>query len=759
MSSKYPEAIPVADINSVSVINALLEVFSRMGFPREIQCDLGTSFTSHLTTEFFERFGIKVTHSSVHHPQSNPVERFHRTLKRLLKVLCLESGEDWEKNLPATLLALRTVTHESTGFSPAELVHGKNLRTPEVLLYEHWVNPQESESSVTEYVFELINRMRRCQDLAVERMTEAQVKRKVWYDKNAVRRKFQVGDQVLVLATSKQNKLAVQWTGPGVIESQLSDTNYIVKMTNKNDKTQIYHVNLLKPYHQRPESVNLLFSGKHEILESGPELEIPYPASDPNIYDFEEIVSDSALSERLCPTQIEELRKLLGAHQKVFSNEPGKTHLVEHDIELISDQPIRSKPYRTSQRQTEILKSEIKRMLDLKIIEIGQSDYTSPMILVETPGKDPRPCIDYRRLNSVIRTEYFPLPNIEERVERVAAAKFITVIDLAKGYWQIPLSKRAQRLAVFVTCFGTYIPLRMPFGLVNAPYFFSKLMARVLENCEDYAVPYFDDIAIYSDNWNDHLQHIGKVLGKMARAKLTIKLSKCRFAQNHTKYLGHVVGSGVRTPAEAKIKAVVDFPTPTTKTQIRAFLGLAGYYAHYVKKFSVIAAPLTNALKGKIKRETILWTEECNRAFEELKRKLTNQPVLYAPNYEQEFIIQTDASDLGMGVVMSQRDSKNEGHPILYLSKKFSDAERKYSTTERECACIIYAIKKLKYYLDGQKFTIETDHNPLVWLKTNAGTNPRLMRWSLSLQPFNYKVVHRAGKKNQNADCLSRIEL
>ncbi|GBN26224.1 Uncharacterized protein K02A2.6 [Araneus ventricosus] len=171
MSSKYPEAIPVADINSVSVIDALLEVFSRMGFPREIQCDNGTSFTSHLTTEFFERFGIKVTHSSVHHPQSNPVERFHRTLKRLLKVLCLQSGEDWEKNLPATLLALRTVTHESIGFSRAELVHGKNLRTPEVLLYEHWVNPQESESSVTEYVFELINRMRRCQDLAVERMT------------------------------------------------------------------------------------------------------------------------------------------------------------------------------------------------------------------------------------------------------------------------------------------------------------------------------------------------------------------------------------------------------------------------------------------------------------------------------------------------------------------------------------------------------------------------------------------------------------
>ncbi|GBL79280.1 hypothetical protein AVEN_92495-1 [Araneus ventricosus] len=138
--------------------------------------------------------------------------------------------------------------------------------------------------------------MRRCQDLAVERMTEVQVKRKIWYDKNAVRRKFQVGDQVLVLATSKPNKMAVQWTGPGVIESQLSDTNYIVKMANKNDKTQIYHVNLLKPYHQTPEKINLLISERKEIPEAeSDELGIPYPTVDPNVYDFEEIIRDSAL--------------------------------------------------------------------------------------------------------------------------------------------------------------------------------------------------------------------------------------------------------------------------------------------------------------------------------------------------------------------------------------------------------------------------------------------------------------------------------
>ncbi|KAF8768490.1 Retrovirus-related Pol polyprotein like [Argiope bruennichi] len=718
MSSKYPDAIPIEDLTSITVINAMLNVFSRMGFPREIQCDWGTSFTSYLTTEFFDKFGIKVTHSSVRHPQTNPVERFHKTIKRLLKVLCLESGKDWEKNLPATLLALRTVTHESTGFSPAELVHGKNLRTPEVLLYEHWVAPKENETAVAKYMYDLINRMRRCQDIAVTRMLETRDKRKLWYDKNAVHRQYKSGDQVLVLAASMPNKLSVQWIGPGEIQSQLSETNYIVKMTGKEAKPQIFHVNLLKPYHKRLAEVNLVFHEEKVNVETENDLEIAYPTGDVNVYDFEEISRSSNLEERLTTEQIGELKELLHKHKTVFSNKPGKTHLVEHDIELISNQPVRSKPYRTSQRQAEILKSEIKQMLDLKIIEMGQSDYTSPMLLVEAPGKAPRPCIDYRKLNSVIKTEYFPLPNLEERVERVSAAKFITVLDLAKGYWQIPMTKNASRLAAFVTNFGTYLPLRMPFGLVNAPYFFSKMMAEILGNCEKYAVPYLDDIAIYSETWEEHLKHVDEVLKRIGAANLTVKPSKCQLAQSRTKYLGHMVGDGVRTPAEAKIKAVIDFPTPKTKTQIRAFLGLAGYYAHYVEKFSVIAAPLTNALK-----------------------------------------VQTDASDVGMGVVMSQLDSEGKEHPILYLSKKFSDAEKKYSTTEKECASIVYAIKKLKFYLDGQHFTIVTDHNPLVWLKTNAGNNPRLMRWSLALQPYNYTVTHKPGSKHQNADGLSRCDL
>ncbi|GFV67668.1 retrovirus-related Pol polyprotein from transposon 297 [Trichonephila clavipes] len=270
----------------------------------------------------------------------------------------------------------------------------------------------------------------------------------------------------------------------------------------------------------------------------------------------------------------------------------------------------------------------------------------SPMILVEVAGKEPRPCIDYRKLNGIIRTEYFPLPNIEERAEKVSVAKFIIVLDLSKGYWQIPLSKTAQRYAAFCTSFGTYRPLRMSFGLKNAPYFFSKLMAELLNGLEDFVVPYLDDIAIFSDTWESHIKHMETVLQRIKRAKLTIKPSKC----------------------------------------------IAGYYQKYINLFSVIAAPLTDALKGEI-----TWTTECENAFQELKGKLIDKPVLYAPNFEREFIVQTDASNAVM-----------------------------------------------------------TDHNPLVWLNRNVSSNPRLMRWALALQPYNFRIVHRSGKSHKNADSLSR---
>ncbi|KAG8197983.1 hypothetical protein JTE90_029378 [Oedothorax gibbosus] len=495
LSSKYPDAVPVEDITSVTVVDALLQIFSRMGFPKVLQLGQGSSFTSALSTTFLEKFGIKVFHSSVYHPQSNPIERFHRTVKRVLKVLCLESGSDWEQAIYPALFALRTVTHESTGFT---------------LL--NW-----------------------CMARIFERLSLCCMKNG-W--------------------TWKKRKLPCE------------------KATSK-----VYHVNMLKPYYKRPEEINYLVSDL-EGENDEEQMEIPCVDSNPNILDREEMFQDYGESSNMNEDQIAQMKDLIWKYMKCFSNVPGKTELVMHDIELSEEQSILSKPYRTSPRQNAILKTEIQKMLDLKIIEIGFSDCTSPMILVEAPGKDPRPCIDYRNLNKITKTKFFPLPNIEERIEIVSSAQYITVLDLSKGYWQIPLTERAQRLAAFVTNFGTYKPLRMPFGLKNAPYEFR----------------------------------------------------------------------------------------------------LAGYYSRYIPMFSSIAAPLTDSLKGKARKGPITWTKECEEAFDKLKNCLCNYPVLYSPNYQKPFIVETDASDQGMGVVLSQlADNETEEHPIIYLSKKFTSVEKRYS--------------------------------------------------------------------------------
>ncbi|GFY31184.1 retrovirus-related Pol polyprotein from transposon 297 [Trichonephila clavipes] len=491
----------------------------------------------------------------------------------------------------------------------------------------------------------------------------------------------------MVLATSKQNKLEVNWIGPGKVLNRISDTNYVIDLPGRRDRSTIYHVNLLKPYNRRPELVSLVVEEVSDDIEG--DAEIHYPDKQCTKFDYHEILRESQLQLKLSPSQIDELKQVITKNKDVFSPDPGTIHLMRMDSELISDKPIKTKPYRMSPRQINILREEIKRLLELGVIEIGQSNYTSPLILVESPNKDPRPCVDYRRLNEITRAEFFPLPNMEEIVEKVSAAPYVTVMDLSKGYFQIPLTPRAQRYAAFATPFGTN--------------------------------PQENDVRF---RWKDHVKHIDIVLGRLRKAGLKVKPSKCKFAQEEVLFLEHRIGSGSRSPSDLKIKAIADFPRPTTKTQVRSFLGLVGHYSHYIPNYSTIASPLTDALKGKIKKEKITWDEKCGKAFEELKAKLVSQPILFAPDFATDFILQTDASEVGAGVVLSQR-IEGEEHPIVFLSKTFSKAERNYSTVERELAAIIFGLKRLKHYLDGQKFIIETDHNPLRYLNKMGSTNPR----------------------------------
>jgi hypothetical protein len=244
------------------------------------------------------------------------------------------------------------------------------------------------------------------------------------------------------------------------------------------------------------------------------------------------------------------------------------------------------------------------------------------------------------------------------------------------------------------------------------------------------------------------------VFTKLRDAGLTAKPSKCKIAHAQVPYLGHLVGHGT---VQAKVEMIQNFPRPETKKQVRGWLGLTGYYRKYVPNYSDIASSLTDLTKGKTKQCKVKWSDECENAFQTLKRALMSKPVLILPDFNQQFIVQVDASEKALGAVLSQLDNTGNEHPVCYASRKLHPREQAYATSEKECLGIIWAVTKMfKPYVYGKHFIIVTDHNPLCWLKTVKDTNQKLMRWSLLLEEYDYEIEHKSGKMHSNT--LSRIE-
>jgi hypothetical protein len=295
----------------------------------------------------------------------------------------------------------------------------------------------------------------------------------------------------------------------------------------------------------------------------------------------------------------------------------------------------------------------------------------------------------------------------------------------------------------------------MPFGMMNSSATFQRLVDQVLKDCKPYCRQYIDDIAIFSDTWEDHLKHLDVVLTKIQDAGLTIKPSKSKTACQQVSYLGHTIGNGQIKPMLDKIEAVNNFPQPVTKKDVRSFLGLTGYYRKFVPEYARIALPMVNLTK-KIEPKLVNWNEECQQAFDQLKNYISTEPILAAPNFDKPFLLQTDASNAGLGAVLSQLDDECKEHPIVFLSRKMLSNEINYSVAEKECLAIVWSINKLRYYLQGHKFTVITDHKALTWLENSKGANNRLMRWSMTLRQFTFDIQYRKGICNTNADTLSR---
>ena len=389
------------------------------------------------------------------------------------------------------------------------------------------------------------------------------------------------------------------------------------------------------------------------------------------------------------------------------------------------------------------------------IIEPSTSEWASPIVLVPKKDGSLRMCVDYRRLNSVSEADAYPMPRIDDLIDRLGDARYISALDLTGGYWQVPVAPQACSRTAFTTPFGLYQFTVMPFGLQGAPATFQRMMDVLLKGIREYAEAYLDDLVVFSRTWEEHCSHLKSILNRLREAGLTAKPAKCQLGMQQCVYLGHIVGNGEVRPEQGNIDAVANFPRPATKKKVRSFLGLTGYYRKFIPNYSTTALPLTDLTK-KDAPTRVEWTDACETAFNELKQRLTNSPVLKSPDLSLSFIVQTDASDRGIGAVLSQIFPGGSEHPVCYYSRKLLPREERYATVEKECLAIKLAIQAFRVYLLGRPFTVQTDHRSLEWLHRLKDGNPRLARWSLALQPYNFTVLHRPGRENGNADGLSR---
>ncbi|CAM5124599.1 unnamed protein product [Natator depressus] len=749
-ATRYPEAVPLASIEADTVADALLTIFSRVGFPREVLTDQGSNFMSALLRCLWEKRGVRHDWASVYHPQSNGlVERFNGTLKMMLKTFMNQHPQDWDKYLPHLLFAYREVPQESTGFSPFELLYGRRVRGPLDLMRDEWEGKATPDGeSVVEYVLTFRERLAELMGLARENLARAQRKQKVWYDRTARARAYATGDQVMVLIPVRKNKLQAAWEGPFKVVKQLNEVNYVVELSNRAHHRRVYHVNMMKPYYARG-NVVLAVCGQWEEQGDDPLVDL-FPgtrAGSP--------LETIPLSDQLTPAQQAEVRGVLHPYRQLFSNQPGRTNLTVHRVQTGSHPPIRCSPFRVTGKTAQDLEREVRDMLALGVIQPSASPWASPVVLVPKKDGSVRFCVDYRKLNAITVSDAYPMPRPDELLDKLGGARYLTTMDLTKGYWQVPLDADARLKSAFITPLGLYEFLTLPFGLKGAPATFQRLVDQLLRGMESFAVAYIDDICVFSQTWEDHVSQVRQVLDRLQGAGLTVKAEKCKVGMAEVSYLGHRVGSGHLKPEPAKVEVIRDWPAPHTKKQVQAFIGMAGYYRRFVPHFSAIATPITELCK-KGKPDKVVWTEQCQEAFRALKEALVSGPVLANPDFDKPFVVFTDASDTGLGAVLMQEDEKGERHPIVYLSKKLLPREQHYAAIEKECLAMVWALKKLEPYLFGRHFTVYTDHSPLTWLHQMKGANAKLLRWSLLLQDYDMDVVHVKGSANLIADALSR---
>lgn len=481
----------------------------------------------------------------------------------------------------------------------------------------------------------------------------------------------------------------------------------------------------------------------------------------------------------LSPEWRKRITEKLNEIPEVFSHHDldfGCTSAVKHHIPLHDSTPFKQRARPIHPQDIEAVRRHLRGLLEAGVIRESSSPFASPIVVVRKKNGEVRLCIDYRKLNLQTIKDAYPLPNLEESFSALTGSKWFSVLDLKSGYYQISMCEEDKPKTAFVTPLGFWEFNQMPQGVTNAPSTFQRLMERCMGDLHLKEVLVFlDDLIIYSDTLEEHERRLLRVLGRLKEFGLKLSPEKCRFFQTSVRYLGHIVSEeGVQTDPE-KIETIQSWPTPQTLKQLRSFLGFAGYYRRFIKDYSKIAKPLNDLTRGYLparkpatqkspRKPTYSpnqpfgqrWDSACQKAFEQLIEKLTTAPVLGFADPSQPYILHTDASVTGLGAALYQ-EQEGKLRVIAYASRGLSLSESRYPAHKLEFLALKWSVtEKFQDYLYGADFTVVTDSNPLTYILTTAKLDATGHRWLAALSTYSFKLLYRAGKKNCDADALSR---
>ena len=527
---------------------------------------------------------------------------------------------------------------------------------------------------------------------------------------------------------------------------EISGPDYAMNSDYSPHSIQSIFKDALATTESTPERPSTLFKGVVRARTEDDPIFIPL-----NAFDFEILKPSDA--SNLNTEERKQLNDVLEEHRVLFGSSEMPTPYAVHKINTGDHEPIFSPPYRISFAKAEILKHEIESMLEHDVIEECESAWASPVVMVPKTDGTVRVCVDYRKLNSVTIPDRYPLPRMDDLLHAAKSTKFMSTLDLQSGYYQVEVALEDRDKTCLISPFGTFRFKRMPFGLRNAPATFQRLINRFKSGIPDICIlAYLDDVIICSGSFEEHLKDLDKVLKRLTLFQLRLNNQKCHFCCASVKFLGHMLTPDGIAVDDGKIQAILKRTEPRNIKHLISFIQKCSWYRRFITNYAEIARPLTNLTK---KTAQWKWTEKEEKAFKDLKAALTSSPVLKQAADGMPFIIKTDASAYAMGAVLLQGEGADE-HPIEYASRLLSNAERNYSTTERETLAIVWACNKFRGYIDGAEVKLLTDHQPLKWLLTLKSPTGRLARWGLQLQQFNFSLEYLPGRANAVADMLSR---